>query len=61
MPTNKELLEAAAFERRRLVAALLRGATYDEAPGVLRAVFVGVVLAAIAVAASLAARYLGVG
>lgn len=60
MATNKELLEAAGFQRRRLVAALLRGSAYDDPPGVLRAVLVGVVLAAVAVAASLLADYLGV-
>lgn len=59
MATNKELLEAAAFHRRRLVAALLSGSPYDEPARVLRAVIVGALLAATAVAASLLARYLG--
>ena len=58
MATNKELLEAAAFHRRRLVAALLSGSPYDEPARVLRAVIAGVLLAATAVAASLLARYL---
>lgn len=59
MATNKELLEAAAFHRRRLVAALLSGSPYDEPARVLRAVIAGALLAATAVAASLLARYLG--
>ncbi|RHW26719.1 hypothetical protein D0Z08_13260 [Nocardioides immobilis] len=59
MATNKELLEAAAFHRRRVVAALLSGSPYDEPARVLRAVIAGVLLAATAVAASLLARYLG--
>lgn len=59
MATNKELLEAAAFHRRRLVAAVLSGSPYGDPPRVLRGVVLGVVLAATAVAASLLARYLG--
>lgn len=59
MATNKELLEAAAFHRRRLVTALLSGAPYDEPPRLLRAVTAGVLLALVAVAAALATDYLG--
>jgi len=60
MPTNKELLEAEAFHRRRLVAALLTGSAYDEPPGQLRAVVAGVVMALAAVGGALVAGYLGV-
>ncbi|WP_183098816.1 type VII secretion protein EccB [Nocardioides pelophilus] len=59
MATNKELLEAAAFHRRRLVAALLSGSPYDEPPRLLRAVAAGVLLALVAVAVALVAGYLG--
>ena len=59
MPTNKELLEAQAFHRRRLVTALLTGSAYDEPARVLRAVVAGVLLALTLAAGSLAADYLG--
>lgn len=59
MATSKDLLEAAAFHRRRLVAALLRGSAYDDAPTTLRPVLAGVLLAASVVAGCLLARYLG--
>lgn len=60
MATNKELLEAEAFHRRRLVAALLTASSYDEPARPLRAVIAGVLLTAVAVAAALVADYLGV-
>jgi len=59
VPTNQELLEAAAFHRRRLVAVLLSGSPYDESPRLLRAVTTGGLLALVAVAAVLVADYLG--
>lgn len=59
MATSKDLLEAAAFHRRRLVAALLRGSAYDDSPASLRAVLAGALLAASVVAGCLVARYLG--
>lgn len=61
MATNKELLEAAAYERRRLVTALLRGSAYDDPPGVLRAVAGGVLVALLAVAGAIVADFLGAG
>ena len=61
MATNKELLEAAAFERRRLVAALLRGSVYADPPGVLRPVVAGVLIALLAVAGVVVAGILGEG
>jgi len=60
MPTNKELLEAEAFHRRRLVAALLTGSAYDEPAGPLRAVIAGVATALVVVGGVLVAGYLGV-
>ena len=60
MPTNKELLEAAAFHRRRLVAGLFTGSTQDEPPGALRRALVGAAAALAAVGAVLVAGYLGV-
>lgn len=54
MPGNKELLEAAAFHRRRLVAAFLRGAVDDDPPRVQRPVVVGLLVAVLAVAAVVA-------
>lgn len=60
MATNKELLEAAAFHRRRLAAALLSGSPHDEPPRLLRAVTAGVLLALSAVAVVLVADYLGI-
>lgn len=60
MPTNKELLEAEAFHRRRLVAALLTGSAYDEPAGQLRAVIAGVAIALAAAGGVLVAGYLGV-
>lgn len=59
MPSNKELLEADAFHRRRLATALLRGTPYGEPARVLRAVVAGVLLALVAVAGVLVAGYLG--
>lgn len=59
MPTSKELLEAEAFRRRRLAAALLRGSPYDEPARLLRAVVVGALVALAVVAGVLAAGYLG--
>jgi hypothetical protein len=59
--TNKELLEAAAFERRRLVAAFLRGSAYDDPPGVLRSAVGGVLVALLAVAGVVVADFLGAG
>ncbi len=59
MATNKELLEAARFRRRRLSAALLRGSADDDLPGVLRAVVAGVLLALMIAGGLLVAGYLG--
>lgn len=59
MPTNKELLEAEAFHRRRLVAALLSGSSYAEPARPLRAVLTGVLVALAVLAGVLAADYLG--
>ena len=58
MPTNKELLDAEAFHRRRLVAALLSGSPYDEPPRAARPVAAGVLLALAIVGAVLVAGYL---
>ncbi|KAA1428251.1 hypothetical protein [Nocardioides antri] len=59
MATNKELLAAEAFHRRRLVAALLSGSAYADPPGVLRAVVAGVLVALAVAGGVLAAGYLG--
>ena len=59
MASNKELLDAAAFHRHRVVAALLSGSPYDEPARVLRAVVAGLVVALAIVAGVLVARYLG--
>ena len=58
MPTNKELLEAEAFHRRRLAAALLSGSPYDEPPRAARAVVAGVLLALAIAGAVLVVGYL---
>jgi hypothetical protein len=60
MVTNKELLEAAAFRRRRLVAALLTGSSYDEPARAFRPVVAGVAVALVAGAAGVVGGYLGV-
>lgn len=57
--TNKELLEAETFRRRRLVTALVTGASYAEPARALRAVVAGVIVALTIVAGVLAAGYLG--
>ncbi len=59
MPTNKELLEAEAFHRRRLVAALVTGSPESHPPRILRPLVGGMLIALLVVAGHLAARYLG--
>lgn len=59
MPTSKELLEAEAFRRRLLAAALLSGSPYDEPARPLRAVAIGALVALAVVAGVFAAGYLG--
>jgi hypothetical protein len=59
VPTNKELLEAEAFHRRRLVAALLSGSSYDEPARVLRPFVLGVLVALALAGGVLVAGYLG--
>lgn len=59
MASNKELLEAAAYHRRRLEAALLSGSSYAEPARVLRAVVAGLLVAVAIVVGVLAAAYLG--
>ncbi|MEZ0577723.1 hypothetical protein [Nocardioides sp. MH1] len=50
MATSRELLEAAAFHRRRVVAAFLTGSAYDAPPAVLRRVVAGALVTLVAVA-----------
>lgn len=59
MPTNKELLEAETFRRRRLVAALVTGSSYAEPARPARAVVTGAIVALAVVAGVLVAGYLG--
>lgn len=60
MATSKELLEAAAFDRGRLVTALLAGEPYGEPARVLRAVVAGALVALAVAGGVLVADYLGV-
>lgn len=61
MPSSKDLLEAAAFRRRRLAGALLTGTPHGETVRVARPVVVGALLAGVAVGAARVAAYLGAG
>jgi hypothetical protein len=60
MPTNKELLEADAFHRRRVVRSFLRGTTDGPSPPRRgRAVTIGSLLSALLAAGVLVAGLLG--
>lgn len=51
MATNRDLLDAAAYTRRRLVAALVTGRADPDLVRPARGLVVGIVLAALVVAA----------
>lgn len=62
--SSRDLVEAHAYDRRRLINAFVRGAAHDHGPEpvrVGRAILGGVILAALAVVASVVTRAVDLG